>query len=92
MDALCRAVQRLRRARMWDRATLAERAGLSLADVAEIERGTRWCDPHRGDALIRAFAAGDDEATALAILCAATFQAQWDAMELLADAVPRGSA
>jgi len=77
---------------MWDRATLAQRAGLSVADVTEIERGTRWCDPHRGDALIRAFAADDDEATALAILCAATFQAQWDAMQLLADVIPRGEA
>ena len=92
MNALCRAVTHLRRARMWDRATLARRAGLSVADVAEIERGTRWCDPRRGDALIRAFAADDDEATALAILCAATFQAQWDAMQLLADVIPRGEA
>jgi len=92
MNALCRAVTRLRRARMWDRQELAARAGLTVADVIEIERGTRWCDPHRGDALIRAFAADDDDATALAILCAATFQAQWDAMQLLADVIPRGSA
>ena len=92
MNALCRAVTHLRRARMWDRATLARRAGIPLAEVVEIERGTRWCDPLRGDALIRAFAADDDEATALAILCAATFQAQWDAMCLLADVVPRGEA
>lgn len=77
---------------MWDRATLAARAGLPVADVVEIERGTRWCDPRRGDALIRAFAQDDDEATALAILCAATFQAQWDAMQLLADVTPRGEA
>jgi hypothetical protein len=81
MDALCRAVQALRRARLWDRATLAERSGLSVAEIREIENGWRWCDPLRGDALIRAFAQNDDEATALAILCAATFQAQWDAMK-----------
>jgi len=92
MNALCRAVQQLRRCRKWDRATLAARAGLPLVEVQEIERGTRWCDPHRGDALIRAFAADDDAAAALAILCAATFQAQWDAMQLLADVTPRGCA
>lgn len=92
MNALCRAVQALRRHRAWDRATLARRAGLSLEDVAAIERGDRWCDPQRGDALIRAFASGDDDATALAILCAATFQAQWDAMTLLAEVRCRGSA
>jgi hypothetical protein len=92
MNALCRAVLSLRRARLWDRATLAERSGLSVLEICEIESGMRWCDPQRGDALIRAFAADDDEATALAILCAATFQAQWDAMCLLADVVPRGSA
>lgn len=92
MDALCYAVQSLRRARLWDRATLARRAGLSVTDIREIEGGTRWCDPQRGDALIKAFAAGDDAATALAILCAATFQAQWDALTLLADVPPRGSA
>jgi hypothetical protein len=71
---------------------LAERAGLTVTEVREIERGDRWCDPLRGDALIRAFAQGDDDATALAILCAATFQAQWDALCLLADAPCRGSA
>jgi Helix-turn-helix domain len=92
MNALCRAVQSLRRHRLWDRAMLAERSGLSVAEIREIETGSRWCDPHRGDALIRAFAYGDDEATAFAILCAATFQAQWDAMELLADQPPQGSA
>lgn len=92
MTPLARAVRQLRCARMWDRATLARRAGLTVADVADIEGDIRWCDPQRGDALIRAFAADDEEATALAILCAATFQAQWDAMCLLADVTPRGEA
>jgi hypothetical protein len=92
MNPLCYAVQSLRRARLWDRATLARLSGLTVTEIREIEGGTRWCDPQRGDALIKAFASGDDEATALAILCAATFQAQWDAMELLADVRPRGSA